>query len=218
MNIWKKYKEWIVLTLFCLLAGTVIFLASGYLSNKIQNSSDEIQKKIIDTGINNAKISKLPEMKSWHDSFFEKGESISVVLRPDDEVEFIKRLEFLSDETGNLISLQIEDEDQKKKETAKKNKEKNEKDSLKNSLPHDKYLTVSVILEGSYDQLLNFIHKLENMNYYVNILSIDSERVFIEDEKNSPFGNPSARGRQSEAPAKEKKVRTILTLIVYLAK
>src|SRR3990172_790987 len=157
-DIWKKYKLWISLLAYAAAAVLLLFFLANPLIQKIKQKSEEIQKRTVDSEINLARISKLPEMRTVHEAFVQEEPNLNIIVDSSQEVDFIKKLENYTDQ------------DVSKKPAA--GKDKNETDEIRASLPYGKYLVVQVILEGSYDNFLNFIYKLENFNYFVNVLSV----------------------------------------------
>jgi len=222
-NIWKKYDIWINIAGFVAILVLVLFFVVFPLQAGIQNNSDGIQRKIIDDNMNKSRISKIPEMEKVEAAFAENKNNLDIILNSDNEVDFIKKVESLAEETGNKIDLKIDDADSsiQKPVAAKK-----DPDDIKSNLPYPKYLSIQINLEGNYDGTLNFIHKLENMNYYVNIISLSMvksvpNQIGASGGNTSPF-QASTLGANSNAgnaqvPVKINNVlKSSLGAVVYL--
>ncbi|MFA6383142.1 MAG: hypothetical protein WCX17_01845 [Parcubacteria group bacterium] len=192
-NIWKKYNILINIAGFLAVLFLVLFFVVFSLQRSIQKNSDEIQRNIIDGDMNKSRISKIPEMEKVEEAFAENKNNLNIILNSDNEVDFIKKIESLAEETGNKIDLKIDDTASKNQKPAAASKDQTD---IKNNLPYSKYLSIQINLEGNYDGALNFIHKLENMNYYVNIISLNMIRS-VQDQTNKNGGNASPFGASS---------------------
>jgi hypothetical protein len=53
---------------------------------------------------------------------------------------------------------------------------------------------MQISLTGSYSELVNFIHKLENGSYYVNIISLESKKSVQVEEKSATASPPADAG------------------------
>jgi hypothetical protein len=216
--IWKKYNIPLNIAGFLAVLVLVLFFAILPLQKSIQKNSDEIQMKIIDDNISKSRISKIPEMEKVEASFAENKENLNIILNSNNEVDFIKKIEALAEETGNKIDLTIDDPASKNQKPAAVSKDQAD---IKNNLPYSKYLSIQINLEGDYAGTLNFIHKLENMNYYVNIISLNMVRD-IQDQASTNSGNISPfkaniPGANNDAgKAKDNILKSNLGVIVYL--
>lgn len=195
----------------------------------IRESRDKIQEKLIDNKIDKLRLDKIPEMEQASGLIRENNEVLGVVLDLENEVDFIKKLETVAEETGNKISLKIEDQNDnqgKKRATASR---KNEEEDIKDSLKYDNHIAMQITLEGRYANLVSFIRKIESDAHYMNVISMeiskieDSER----EQKNSSSGAQDVLWtgeavQNDKAPeVSEKKsqfLRSIINLVVYTKK
>jgi hypothetical protein len=214
----KKYNVWIDIVIFLLVVLLTVFFAILPLKRSIQANSDDIQKKIIDDSLNKSRISKIPEMEKTEEVLEESKSNLNIILANDNEVDFIRKIEALADETGNKVTLKITDETQAVK-TAPAKKDAAIPEDIKSKLPYTKYLPMQIDLEGGYAEALNFIHKLENMQYYVNVISLNMSKS-DPSEVSAPksdglFGKSAPNVSQT---ASEKVLKTSLEVIIYLEK
>jgi hypothetical protein len=215
-DIWKKHNILVSVSGFCVLFLLLIFFVIRPLESKIQSSFVEIQKKIIDDGLNVARIQKIPEMNRVETNFSENKDNLNVILSSGDEVDCIKRLEALANETGNKIDLKIDEAvpgSNVKAPVAKKDPE-----DIKSNLTYSKFISLQINLEGDYEQMINFVKKIENMGYYINILSLESVKFSPQqfDENGNPFivnNRAVARGKQAKV---SDAIKTKLGAVVYL--
>lgn len=193
---WKKYKIKIIILAYIVAVFLFIRFAIIPFVNKIKEKSDSIQEKILNNKIDEGRIGKIPDMGETLKNCQDKSDTLDVILDPEKEVDFIKQLESIADATGNKISMSVGNynADQiDRSEDSSKNEEKVIKDNLK----YRSYVPMDISLKGSYSSLVNFIHKLENTNYYVNVISIESGKTIeeISSESDMPpgdvFSNPA---------------------------
>jgi hypothetical protein len=122
-------------------------------------------------------------MKDGYTAFEQEKNNLEVVLDQNNSVDFIKKMELLAEETGNKISLSIEDNSNVSKNAKSTETEKNDAEDIKDGLPSNKYLLMKVSLEGTYDNFVRFLYRLENLEYYINVLSLNMSKETVESEK-----------------------------------
>lgn len=231
-KIWSKHKLLIITaSCFVLLVATVYFLTAPFV-NKIKEKSDKIQEKIIDNQITGERTASIPKMEELDNGYESEKKYFDVILDPEREIDFIKELESLADETGNKIALKVNEtndpNDGKTKKTA--GNKKNEK-TIKEDLSYDNYIVIQIDLYGDYQEMMNFIRKLENFKYFCNIISIECKketeisesRVLPSDSKNifsKPSFYPVSGKTQVESVEKNEKdtLHSIINVVVYIKK
>jgi len=210
-DIWKKYNLWISFGIFLAVIFPVCFFVILPIRKNIEANSDEIQKKNIDNEIYKERVRKIPDMEKMQTTLDANKNNLKIFLSGSSEVDFIKKIESVAEETGNKITLKIEDSTNKK--PAKKEDKKDE-NNIKNALPgNNKYVTIQISLEGNYENLFNFMRKLENINYYVNVISLDLNKTVVEKEA-SPFA--STDEKKADVNVEKEIIKSNLEAIVYL--
>lgn len=207
-----------------LILALVVFFVVIPLLKSIKNKSDETQKKSIDNEMLEARISKIPEMKQLYDSFKVKENDMDIVLDSSREVDFIKKIETVAEETGNKIELKIEEKpvaakNQKQAGSGEGEKNKKDPEDIKANLPSDNYIIMQINLSGSYSNFMNFLHRLENLDYYVNVLSFQLQKETEEAPRStgaSVVVNPNAKTAE-KAPPKE-FLKSAINVAVYVKK
>ncbi len=133
--------------------------------------------------------------------YIDQNIAIFDVLLPntdDAKVQLFSTIESMANDTGHVsISLAVNVPDAKK--TAKKTDENG--DALK------KNLSIKVSLIGSYNDLLYFLQKLENMQYFSNITSISIAKV---------SSDKVSRGQEVDAIDRTDLIKTDMTVNFYL--
>lgn len=208
---------WLSILITGILIVAAFFLIAYKLIVKIKSVSNVVQEKTIDNENNQSRIAKIPEMETAQRSFREREADLDAALDEDKEIDFIKKLEALAEITGNKISLKIDETDPKKIGAVKGGKDARE--SILGNLPYDKYITVQINLEGGYSELINFIHKIENFGYYLNIVSINAVKNVSPEASAQKDRSPFSASRSGDQITLERDtIKTIITVVVYLKK
>jgi len=181
---WKKNKIIIAVAAYSAIVLLFFYFAVSPLIESIKKNSDEIQKIKIDREISQERISKLPEMKNGYATYEQEKDNLDIILDQNNSVDFIKKVELLSEETGNKINLSIADNSNASKNAKDAKTGKKDPESIKDNLPSDKYISMNMTLEGSYENFIKFLYKLENLDYYVNVISFDLSKEAVSEENN----------------------------------
>jgi hypothetical protein len=198
----KKYKSLLAIIVFISIVLPLFYFSFTFMLRRIQAKADLIQTRIIDNNLEKAKIGKIPEMEKANAEFETNKDAVGTILAFSSKVEFIKYVEALAEESHNKIELKVLDDNKlgssvtaktKTKTTVKKedSSEDPSKKSIEDSLLYKQYISMQVDLEGDYAGFLNFIHKLENNKYYVNIVSFNLQKGFTEKEEAAGDGGSS---------------------------
>ena len=213
-DFWEKYKFWINIVSYALLLAALSFFIIKPLLSGIREKSDAIEKVKIDNQISQERIAKLPEMGEMRAVFDQEKKNLNVVLEQNNSVDFIKRLELLAQETGNRISLKIDDVSTAAKDGAssKAKKPKKDDESIVSGLPSDKYLSMEITLEGKYENFIQFLYKLENFDYYVNVLSLS----LVKEEVDQSAAGSGVNLKKAENIQLENVLVSTLSIAVYI--
>jgi hypothetical protein len=148
-------------------------------------------------------------------------DKMNVSLNRESAVILIEKLEKVSEETGNEIKIELVEEkvDNKNSGNLKKTDTK-EADNLISSLPSDNYIKMRIKLSGEYINLLDFIKKLENMEYYSDIIYIkatkEQEKVSNQAPIASPFEGEDLINKEKTSIEEKSKISSILEAVFYL--
>ena len=218
----EKYKIFLSVFVYVLILalGYVFVVAPSF--SKIDKKNSEIQEKIAKQENDKEKISKLPSFKSQFEMITNEEEKVKIGVSKDNVVALLEKIEKISGETGNRVKIEIENtQDQNKKDVSKsKEKEddvKEEKKILEN-LPLDRFIKINIVLTGSYQNLISFLNKIENADYYSDIISIkiskDSEKNF----SNNPFDNSKITNTGNQKESEKNELFSRITIVFYLDK
>jgi hypothetical protein len=232
----EKYKLWVSLSLCALCVAALAWFLVLPVIRKINGTTDAIQEKLIDSQLTRSRISQIPDMETAQKLFQDKTADFNVILDENNEVDFIQKMEAIADQTGNKIELKIADNQNSSQapvqpapddqatadQPAAPAAKKVDPADIMANLPYGKYIVVQINLEGNYQQLLEFIHKLENLDYYVNIISVDAVKTTQDqDNQNLPptNANPFGSGPSAPKPAPAKEIiKSTISIVAYLKK
>lgn len=235
MNIfWKKYKNFLVLAALLAFFGGVFFLGIKYLMKEINANNENIKKETINHEERQKRLAEIPELKNQFEMVERESDKIKITLSQNQIIVLIKKLEEIARGTGN--EMVIEDMEIKNKEDEKKAKKKNggkgEKSEEKLSIDlTGNYVSMKIKLRGNYNSALNFIEKMENMNYCADIISLQlstgetdavsrtsgtllSVSPFVE---RSPMSGSETNKAKAEEDAGEAVIDSILDTVVYFS-
>jgi len=207
----KKYKLQLIVTFYAAIAAAFFCFIVWPSVNKIADKASEIQQKRIDGELNEKRLALVPAMEENYNEFKNNENNLNIIIDSAKEVDFIKELEALADQTGNKIEFNVPDSADNSAA-----KPKSAEGDIKGKLAYTNYLSMQIALEGSYSSLLNFMHKLENYKNYVNIISISSEKKITVDSSLSANSNPFAAADQAAKKLLDKEsINSILDVVVY---
>jgi len=176
-----EWKRLIVNTLG-LRAGLVILLAvfaivfgALPLKRRIAEENDDIQKAVVRMEHAREKVSRIGEYRSQYGKISEYGRETDLVLSEGGFASFISELELIARETGGDIVVSqgsgLEElKGQGKKETSPK---EDEGARLVDEMSGERALSLSVRFRGSYPQAVDFLHRMETLPYFLDVLSVD---------------------------------------------
>ncbi|NTU66916.1 MAG: hypothetical protein HGB08_03265 [Candidatus Moranbacteria bacterium] len=223
---WIKNKLAIVIIAYIALIVPGSYFSAKLLLGKIADTADSIQEGILDDQLRKSKIGDIPRMEEISKNIAQNSDATASIIDESMEIDFIKSLETLADDTGNEITLSVDDPEKDKatQKATTNSKDKQTEKGIKDSLSHSKFISLNIMLSGSYESMVDFVHKLENDRYYVNVISIDSRKdqrqagssnqgngsIFISSGRNDELGDSPSEKDDSE------KLTTTLKAVVYL--
>jgi Tfp pilus assembly protein PilO len=220
-NIWKKHKAFVIVFAYAAAIVLAVYFAFMPIVADIKKTSDEIQAKIIDGQIEEAKLAKIPQLEKDMEEYNGKKDNLDEILVSGSEVGFIENMESIAGATGNAVSLKIVD-NQKPATPSKDSKAK----SILGDLNYKNYFSMEVTLKGNYQSLADFIHSFENMKYYADIISVNVKKDIVQNATAAPASTTSSSDLFSGSltksaanqPAEKDTLDTILSVVVYTQK
>lgn len=174
-NFWKKYKEYIILIIASVILGAVFTFTAKYLLGEISAKNDGIEKETIDHRESEKRLSEISNLREQFEIIEQEKSKLAVFASQDQTIALIKEMEKIAEETNNEIvieKVEIQDENSKKKTKNKTAPNKSGEAGKEFNFPSENYISAKINLQGSYNDAVNFIRKIENMNYCADIISI----------------------------------------------
>src|SRR4030042_3382238 len=167
----KKYKIAAAVAVFALAAVAVFYFAVRPMLKEINSKNTKIQETGASQESKKKRLEELPGLREqFKKAEGEEGKMIDL-FGEDRAVELIEKVEKIAETTGNKIAIEVPGE--KNKISRSKAEIPKEESELRAKLPGKDYLEMTIKLEGSYNQLLNFLGKLEEAGLYSDVISLD---------------------------------------------
>lgn len=171
----KYYYQLITVTIFFVLVFVMAF-RSVSIVDMIRTKTEELRQMKLDHVLSNESLSDIYIFKKNVSYIDEDVEWLSVLLpdNDDEKVRLFSTLEQLAKDAGNdSISLSV-----KKIVKEDDTKEKKVKSDKANTAPSvDNILSVDMVLVGNYNDLIEFVKKIENMHYFSDVTSLNLEKT-----------------------------------------
>jgi len=215
-NFCKKHKISIAIISFLFIIMPLFYYGALFGIKKIQNNANLIQEKIIDNNLEKLKLEGIPKMDETNAEFEKNKEAVGTILKSDSKVDFIKYIEVLAGETNNKIEIKVLDDEQNKLVTKKiakttaNNDELKKNESIEDRLLYKQHISMQLNLAGDYQSFLNFVQKLENNKYYVNIISFNLQKDFIGKNSSAIRGDAASGGTIFLSPTSTSAVQNNL--------
>lgn len=216
-DIWKKHQLGIISIGYIIAVILLIYFGLFPFEKKIRNQSDRIQEKTLENEIFEKRIAKVVDLEAQLDDYQKNKDQLGTLLQGGEEIDFIKKIEILAEETKNKISLKILDTEEKKANTSKDNKNEKKEVNLVDEMPYKNFLSLEMKLEGNYSDLISFFKKIENANYYLDVVSLNMEKTtIIETDEKKPETDIFSSLSNLPAEKKEKEIlKSTINVIVY---
>jgi hypothetical protein len=216
-NVWKKNNQYI---------SAVVILSALWLSvqfgvapviSLIQQKSNLIEEKTLDRENREKRIQELPKLREQSAQLLEEENNFMILVKKEEELGLIEVIEKIAEETDNKINIEIQNPakmDTSNKKSKDADKEKKDENILKPA--NENYLAVGISINGTYNSLIQFIKKIENMKYWSDIINIDT--TFEEVAQESRSGDVFTPGINQNTKGEEimiKNLATKLTIVFY---
>lgn len=212
--IWNKFRETIVVVTYVIILALLFYFIVKPLINSVNFKTGEIQEKTLSQEGRAKKLSELPRLREQFNKIQGEKDNIRVLISLDRAVVLIEELEKIAEETGNNITINAEE-----KVDDKKVKNAGDESVLIKNLPSNNYLKVNILLAGNYGDVVNFIRKIENIQYWSDIISVNISNkklnLINRTSNSSPFSRSS---NDVDDFFRVGNVSTILEVVFYLDK
>lgn len=217
------------ITIYAVLIGSIVYFFVLPLKAEITNRRDGLQEEISNKEGKQKKILEIPKIKEQFLTVQNESKDMDVLLKRDDAVVLMEKLEKLAEETGNEIKIGVLDNDPngkiaaaaKSKAKTDKNKAKEPAKTIIDQLPTDTdLLEIKISLVGKFNDILKFINRLENMEYYSDIIGIEIKKNEVKNKNaESPLAVPNPFApRKTDKVVDPTKLIGELDTVFYLKK
>ena len=171
-KIFQKQREVIAIFVYVGVIAMLVYFIILPLVSKIEGVNNQIQEESMKQEIVKQQLTELPKIQQQYETLQENKGSIDVLLDKGNAVTLIEKLETLADDCGDKIEISVQNSQSQKNVAAVATKT-NADDTLANALPSADYLQMQILLIGDYNKIINFISKLESMEYHSDITRVE---------------------------------------------
>lgn len=225
-DFFQKQREGITIFAYVGVVIGLVYFVILPLLGRVNGVQNQIQEENIKQEIKKQQINELPKMENQYNILSNSEKSIDVLLDKNDAVALIERLEKMADDSGDKISISIQDKivatEQKSVSASAKNKATTEDELIKN-LPSTDYLQMKIIITGDYNAIVKFVRSLESFEYYCDIVAIQINKS--DDNSNAanngtlmnPF-NSTNTNKKVAILSNDNKLEASLDVVFYTKK
>lgn len=175
-NIWGKYKEYILVLAFIAILFALFYFVIRPLVNGIDYNANLIQEKMTLEDSFKRKLGMVATYKEQVAAIDKDESKMGVLISPDQEVTLIERIEKIAEVTNNKISIEAVDDKSAnsgaKAKAVPANGKGGNNDDLKINPGNNDYVKFRITASGNYNDLIGFIKKIENMEYWSDVTTL----------------------------------------------
>lgn len=196
-NFLKKQREILVIIVYVVFVIGLIYAVIFPLLSRISDSRDKIQEEQLRQESSKKHLDELPKFKEQY-GMLKDVDLQTYLLDKDNAVTLIEKLEALAAQSGNTITITVQDQDASKNVSVKSKKDQDK--ALINDLPNDNYLQLKILLDGNFNSIGKFVKLLESFEYNCDIVDMD---ISVKKQNGSASSNLfSSNGEKPEEPKK----------------
>ena len=186
-QVFQKQKEISIIFAYIGVVAVLVYFVILPLLSKIEGINNQIQEESMKQEIVKQQLEELPKIQQQYEALQKNEGFIDVLLDKNNAVTLIEKLENLAQDSGNKIEISIQNSSLPEN-VAVVTTNTNTDDTLIKALPSADYLQLHILLTGDYNKIVNFISRLENMEYYSDITGIEIKQSDVTD--NTGVTNP----------------------------
>lgn len=190
----QKQRELLAIVIYiCFVVAIAYFIIMPLLS-RINGVVDQIQEEKINQEIKKQSLTDLPKMQEQYENLQNNEKMVDVLFDRNNAVELIEKLEKLAQDSGNSIAISVQEKEPTQEAPSKTKKktnaaEKSAPDSIIDKLPSSEYMQMKLELKGEYNTAVDFIRKLENFEYYCDIIGIKMQQSEKDNNRTANTGS-----------------------------
>lgn len=204
----KKYVPLVFLLVLLLAMGGIVWYGIVPLRQSLQVKMRGIQEFYAGRENRDRQVNKLPELQGQYDTIIENEKTLDILLSEDAVVEFVKTVEKLAKEMNVGMTIASKDGGkiiEPKKPVAKSipSKDANQDPvsetksaaqkavSILDDVPFDRYLYLSVTVDGRYEDIVAFLRKMETLPFGLDVIKIEMKQKDKEKDSQPMASSPS---------------------------
>ena len=181
-NFFQKQREILAIFFYVLFILALVWVVILPLLGKINNVNDQIQQEAMKQQSNKQRLDDLPKIQAQAEAVEKNQAALDVLLDKNNAVVLIEKLEKLADDSGDKITIAVQDQASAKtlapaETPAPAGAASTPPDnSLVSKLPNQNYLQLKITLDGNLNSIAAFIKSLESFEYYSDIIGLDIKK------------------------------------------
>jgi len=197
----KFHKVSILVVVFlCTLA--MLYFGTEKFIKEIKERSSAMVLHIAKQEAREDRLNQMSVFRQQYEKVQSSHETLELTIYEDEKIEIIELVERIAEETGNEISISVPED-----EKTVKTKTKSASDTIK--VPSGlQSINFELVLIGNYTSSLTFLHKIENMNDFAFVSSIQILRKHIEEVEGEERKNVFIQKRSLDEESTERLVET----------
>ncbi|NTW15637.1 MAG: hypothetical protein HGA38_04720 [Candidatus Moranbacteria bacterium] len=200
---------------------TAFILVASPLRDRIVSENVEIQKSHAKSENDQRKVSRLPEFQEQSAVIADNASLLRLLLPEEKVVDLIKDVEGVSRQVGGKVTISKGSglgDLAKPVSGATKDQSEIPGSGLFKTMPEGKTLGLTVTFSGTYTAAVEFLHKVETMPYFLDVLSIDIRPSEPSDEpvRTDMFSASDQSSGPVVRSGSVAGVRAVFEIVVYL--
>lgn len=156
---------------------------------RITAENEETQKAVVRLEHARAKIGQLAEFRTQNQEIEARESEVNLLLSQADFPSFIEALEESAQECGGEITVEDGGDPSALRQASKKKTKEEKAPRIIDDLPDGEAILLNVRFFGAYPDAVDFLHKVETMPHFLDVLSVDIAAVDpFEEETSSRSG------------------------------
>lgn len=220
-KIFKNQRELITIASYVVIVAALVYFVVFQLLWRINSIKDQIQEENLRQEIAEQQMKELPKIEKQYGLLLKNKEMVDILLDKNDAVVLIEKLEKFAEDSGNKITISVQDTLEQSTSTrlqSSQNTSSKSASTIIDKLPSKNYLQMKIGLTGNYNTIINFIRKLESFEYYGDIIGIQimqNESAGNQPSKADPFSLNTAEVKQETENLNQETLEASLDVVFY---
>ena len=221
----NKYRILLSIIIFLIFISALIFFVINPLIGEISSKNQRIQEILAMQDNKKERLAELPDLRGQFEAIQADEPKLADPINKEKAVEVIEKIESIAEATKNEAKISVEEQGVAGAPARKSVNKPDEKESIVSDLPSDAYIKMKIAVSGKYGDIINFLNKLENIQYYSDILSINistqtetGSSQYFQTSAVQPGSPADGTKTESENPPKDVKLGSAIVIVFYVNK